>query len=240
MALVGQTTASAVPVAGDDAAADAVDQAAAVYPCRARALHRRGDRAQSAARARRAAGRCRQPTNPARAQGAETRHATTGSRSDSSPTSEAISENLDASLENVFPDDPGTQERLGPDLAAQWKSAGNGHPAASSEGFDLEDIAAAKLTLRDHVVEQIAFRFADPAARLIAQRTRRRPRRGRLFSRRHCGNRRPSWAPSSRGRIGPRSLPDLRPARPVRPRPGRMPGLQLAASRPVRSGDARR
>ncbi|WP_315925166.1 RNA polymerase factor sigma-54 [Mesorhizobium sp. SP-1A] len=82
----------------------------------------------------------------------------------------AISDKLDASLENLFPDDPGTAERLGPDLSAQWKSA-QGHPGqegGASEGFDMEDMAAAKLTLRDHVGEQIALTFADPAARLIA------------------------------------------------------------------------
>ncbi|TGT94602.1 hypothetical protein EN798_33060, partial [bacterium M00.F.Ca.ET.155.01.1.1] len=38
-------------------------------------------------------------------------------------SAEAISEKLDSSLENLFPDDPGTRERLGPDLTAQWKSA---------------------------------------------------------------------------------------------------------------------
>ena len=38
-------------------------------------------------------------------------------------SAEAISEKLDTSLENLFPDDPGTAERLGPDLTAQWKSA---------------------------------------------------------------------------------------------------------------------
>ena len=42
-------------------------------------------------------------------------------------TSEAISEKLDSSLENIFPDDPGTTERIGPDLSAQWKSAGGRH-----------------------------------------------------------------------------------------------------------------
>ena len=41
-------------------------------------------------------------------------------------TSEAISEKLDSSLENIFPDDPGISERLGPDLSAQWKSASGG------------------------------------------------------------------------------------------------------------------
>lgn len=83
-------------------------------------------------------------------------------------TSEAISEKLDTSLENVFPDDPGTSERLGPDLAAQWKSTSGSGSGGASEGFDMEDMAAAAVTLRDHVGEQVAFAFNDPADRLIA------------------------------------------------------------------------
>jgi RNA polymerase sigma-54 factor len=82
-------------------------------------------------------------------------------------SAEAISEKLDSSLENMFPDDPGRAERLGPDLSAQWKSASGGG-AAPSEAFDMADMAAAKVTLRDHVGEQIALTFADPAARLVA------------------------------------------------------------------------
>jgi hypothetical protein len=38
----------------------------------------------------------------------------------------------------------------------------------SGEGYDLDDFAASAPTLRDHVAEQIAFTFADPAERLIA------------------------------------------------------------------------
>jgi RNA polymerase sigma-54 factor len=83
-------------------------------------------------------------------------------------SAEAMAEKLDASLENVFPDDPGAVQRLGPDLTAQWKSVGAG-AGGSSDGFDMEDIAAAAITLRDHVGEQIAFAFADPARRMIAQ-----------------------------------------------------------------------
>jgi RNA polymerase sigma-54 factor len=83
-------------------------------------------------------------------------------------SAEAISDKLDASLENLFPDDPGTAERLGPDLSAQWKSASANGSALSSEGFDMEDMAAAAVTLRDHVGTQIALGFANPAARLIA------------------------------------------------------------------------
>ena len=82
-------------------------------------------------------------------------------------SAEAMSERLDASLENVFPDDPGAHDRLGPELAAQWKSAA-GSGSSSGEGFDIEDMAAGRLTLRDHVGEQIAFSFRDPAERLIA------------------------------------------------------------------------
>jgi RNA polymerase sigma-54 factor len=81
-------------------------------------------------------------------------------------SAEAMSEKLDSSLENLFPDDPGRTERLAPDLAAQWKSVGSG--GGSGDGVDMEDIAAARVTLRDHVGAQIALTFADPAARLIA------------------------------------------------------------------------
>ncbi|RUY50114.1 RNA polymerase sigma-54 factor, partial [Mesorhizobium sp. M7A.F.Ca.CA.001.05.1.1] len=83
-------------------------------------------------------------------------------------SAEAISDKLDTSLENLFPDDPGTSERLGPDLTAQWKSASGNGAGSSSEWFDAGDMATAAITLRDHVGEQVALAFADPAARLIA------------------------------------------------------------------------
>jgi RNA polymerase sigma-54 factor len=82
-------------------------------------------------------------------------------------SAEGMADKFDASLENIFPDDPGTTDRLGPDLSAQWKSASGG--AGSSEnGFDPEDMAAGAVTLRDHVCEQIVFAFPDAASRLIA------------------------------------------------------------------------
>ncbi|MDH4986608.1 RNA polymerase factor sigma-54 [Aminobacter anthyllidis] len=84
-------------------------------------------------------------------------------------SSEAISEKLDTSLENLFPDDPGAVEHIGPDLAMQWKSSSPGSSSGgASEGFDMEDMAAAAVTLRDHVGEQISFAFVDPAERLVA------------------------------------------------------------------------
>lgn len=85
-------------------------------------------------------------------------------------SAEAMSARLDSSLENVFPDDPGAHDSIGPDLSAQWKSAcGSGTVAVYSETSDLEEITAAAITLRDHLAEQISFAFTDPAHRLIAR-----------------------------------------------------------------------
>ncbi len=38
-------------------------------------------------------------------------------------SAETIADQLDTSLENVFPDDPGRVEHVDPTLSAQWKSA---------------------------------------------------------------------------------------------------------------------
>lgn len=80
-----------------------------------------------------------------------------------------MSERLDTSLENIFPDDPGVSDRLGPDLAGQWKSAsGSGGTFDGLPDFDMDDMAAAATTLRDVVAEQVAFAFVKPLDRLIA------------------------------------------------------------------------
>src|SRR5262249_27552813 len=83
---------------------------------------------------------------------------------------ETIAGEFDASLENIFPEEPGTIQPIGPDLTQHWKSAGGGLAAPTSvpEAFELEDVAAQPRTLRDHVGEQISLAFASPVARLIA------------------------------------------------------------------------
>src|SRR5690606_8083014 len=95
----------------------------------------------------------------------------TGGEYDALPYSAAsMAERLDSSLENPFPDDPGVQETIGPDLSAQWRSAaGNGIAAAGNDDFNLEAVAAAPVTLREHLREQIAFAFHDPASRILAE-----------------------------------------------------------------------
>lgn len=78
----------------------------------------------------------------------------------------AISDKLDTSLENVFPDDPGTREAVPLQLESNWKSAPSS--GGSGEAFDLDQVTAAPVTLSDHVREQIALTIRDPGERLIA------------------------------------------------------------------------
>jgi RNA polymerase sigma-54 factor len=79
-------------------------------------------------------------------------------------TAETMADKLDSSMENVFPDDPGATDRIGPTLALQWRSAA----AGGGEGFDMDDLAAAGATLADIVNEQIAFAFSEPSQALVA------------------------------------------------------------------------
>lgn len=87
--------------------------------------------------------------------------------SDAPPSSQAIAETMDSSLENVFPDDHGHTEPLTPELASSWKSGSTGS-GAISEDLDIVELAAAALTLRDHVGQQIALSGLDPVANSIA------------------------------------------------------------------------
>jgi RNA polymerase sigma-54 factor len=83
-------------------------------------------------------------------------------------SAETMAQNFDAPMDNVFSEEPGTVDALSPDMAAQWKSAqGSGNGSENSD-FDIGDVTAAPVTLRDHVAEQIAFAFADPVDRFIA------------------------------------------------------------------------
>lgn len=88
---------------------------------------------------------------------------------DAQSIADTMAGRLDSSLENLFPDDPGRSEPLPPDLQAQWKSASTGGQASDSDGFDLEAVAAATMTLRDHVNEQLAFQFRDSGELLLAR-----------------------------------------------------------------------
>lgn len=82
--------------------------------------------------------------------------------------SKEMSEKLDSSLENLYPDDPGRTDGIGGDLAQQWRSGPAQNSGGSSEGYNLEEFVAVRPTLRDHIGEQIAMTLRDPADRLVA------------------------------------------------------------------------
>ncbi len=82
--------------------------------------------------------------------------------------SSLIAGKLGTSLENVFPDDPGGGEALAPNLQSQWKSAPSGQSVGQGD-VSLEAIAAAGVTLHDHVLEQIALTFRDPVDLIVAR-----------------------------------------------------------------------
>ncbi len=82
--------------------------------------------------------------------------------------SAAIAAAMDTSLHNLFPDDPGHQPTVSPDLAGQWKSAGGVGAPGSSDNFDLDSFAAAPVTLDQAIAGQIALSFRTPGDRLIA------------------------------------------------------------------------
>ncbi|OCW57268.1 RNA polymerase factor sigma-54 [Hoeflea olei] len=81
---------------------------------------------------------------------------------------ERMSDEIDGRYENVFPDDHGSERVEAPEFLDNWKSMPGSDGGRAGEGYDLDDFAARAPTLREHVAEQIAFAFADPAERLIA------------------------------------------------------------------------
>ncbi|GAB4360402.1 MAG: RNA polymerase factor sigma-54 [Oricola sp.] len=79
-----------------------------------------------------------------------------------------LADRLDTSLDNVFPDDPGTAE-TGPAAPAGRPGAGGADViGAPDSDFDLQEVVAASHTLRDHLVEQIALTLRTVSDRAIA------------------------------------------------------------------------
>lgn len=79
-----------------------------------------------------------------------------------------LSDQLDSSYENVFQDDHGETRLEAPEFVDNWKSMPGIDGARSGEFHDVDEYVAQPTTLKDHVAEQIAFAFAEPADRLIA------------------------------------------------------------------------
>ena len=83
-----------------------------------------------------------------------------------SGTGERLNSELDASFENVFPDDGPERRADAPELLSQWKSMPGGD---AGEGYDLDAFAAMRVTLADHINQQVPFLFPATPDRLIAQ-----------------------------------------------------------------------
>ena len=83
-------------------------------------------------------------------------------------SAETMAEAFDQPVDNLFSEDSGVSEQLPPDMAAQWKSAQGTTSSASEGDFDIGDVVAAKVTLREHVQEQIAFAFHDASDHFLA------------------------------------------------------------------------
>ncbi len=86
-------------------------------------------------------------------------------------SAENLSSTFDTSLENIFPDDPGRFDAINPDIAAQWKSpsfeAGQG-ASQGSGGYDIDQVTASRVSLADHVSEQITLTFSQASERFVA------------------------------------------------------------------------
>lgn len=89
-------------------------------------------------------------------------------RAELSENGSEISARLDASPEDVFPEDSTATAPQAPELASQWKSM-PGAGTNGADGFhDLDGYSARAPTLREHVNEQIIYSFQNVADRLIA------------------------------------------------------------------------
>lgn len=90
-------------------------------------------------------------------------------KSGESTSSSSMSDTFDSSLENIFPDDPGSHDFIAGNLASQWKSsAGDGYVSSGGENYNLEQVTAAPLSMQDHIREQIIFAFSKAEDRFIA------------------------------------------------------------------------
>jgi RNA polymerase sigma-54 factor len=80
-----------------------------------------------------------------------------------------IEQNLDASLENVFPEEPAEAaarhaQDSAPTAYTEW-----GGGASNDDSYNLEAFVAAEVTLISHLAEQLAVAFTSPAQRMIGQ-----------------------------------------------------------------------
>ncbi|MCF1435575.1 RNA polymerase factor sigma-54 [Agrobacterium vitis] len=77
-----------------------------------------------------------------------------------------LNERLDANFGTAFSDDGANPKTDAPEMLGQWKSM----PGAQGdgEGYDLDDFVAGKVSLRDHLGQQLPFVLSSASDRMIA------------------------------------------------------------------------
>lgn len=81
---------------------------------------------------------------------------------------ERLTKELDANFQPEFDGDQAERRPDSPELMGQWKSMPGGQGEGGSD-FDMDDFAAAGLSLREFVDQQVPFAVQGAADRLIAQ-----------------------------------------------------------------------
>ncbi|WP_319530542.1 RNA polymerase factor sigma-54 [uncultured Cohaesibacter sp.] len=81
---------------------------------------------------------------------------------------DAISNDLDARLDNVFPDDHGPAEQATPQLNDPWMSTPMRDGGANPD-YDLEAVLAGEVSLADHLEQQLMTAISDVRGRVIGQ-----------------------------------------------------------------------
>jgi RNA polymerase sigma-54 factor len=80
-----------------------------------------------------------------------------------------IEQTLDTRLDNVFSEEPAETAARNAQDAAPTTYTEWGGGASNDEDYNLEAFVAAEVTLSDHLAEQLAVAFAEPAQRMIGQ-----------------------------------------------------------------------
>jgi RNA polymerase sigma-54 factor len=80
-----------------------------------------------------------------------------------------IEQRLDTGLDNVFPEEPADAAARAAQDAAPTAFTEWGGGASNDDDYNLEAFVAAETSLADHLAEQLAVAFADPARRMIGQ-----------------------------------------------------------------------
>ncbi len=86
----------------------------------------------------------------------------------SSENMDAISNDLDARLDNVFPDDNGPAEQATPQLNDPWMSTPM-RDGGFNPDYDLESVLAGEISLADHLEQQLTTAISDVRGRVIGQ-----------------------------------------------------------------------